>query len=188
MYYPTQESTLLFTWTKHALEEFHREFVREAKIELEELEVQEVNVSSAVLKVAAYHCGSQCDKPNKEFMLCCWKEMDPQKYLKEGKEMNKCALDPGPPGTLYWTCINYTSLLELQHCQKQQQAFDKYVLDKLGWVRPKVGQLSKVTKVKTNRPIPENPYHSWERLSPNPPVEGELKPTKYRSQMFFWSW
>ncbi|GCB74370.1 hypothetical protein scyTo_0003460 [Scyliorhinus torazame] len=38
--------------------------------ELKELNVQEVNVSSAVLKAATHHYGSQCDKPNKEFMLC----------------------------------------------------------------------------------------------------------------------
>jgi len=53
----------------------------------------QVNVSSAVLKAAAHHYGSQCDKPNKEFMLCRWEEKDPRKCLKEGKLVNECAVN-----------------------------------------------------------------------------------------------
>ncbi|MGH0126558.1 UNVERIFIED_CONTAM: hypothetical protein FKN15_037849, partial [Acipenser sinensis] len=51
-----------------------------------------VNVSSAVLKAAAHHYGSQCDKANKEFMLCRWEEKDPRKCLNEGRKVNECAL------------------------------------------------------------------------------------------------
>ncbi|KFW81711.1 NADH dehydrogenase [ubiquinone] 1 alpha subcomplex subunit 8, partial [Manacus vitellinus] len=92
------------------------------------------------------------------------------------------------PFTEYWTCIDYTNLLELRRCRKQQAAFDNCVLDKLGWVRPDLGELSKVTKVKTDRPLPENPYHSRPRPEPNPPIEGELKPSRFGSRFFFWSW
>lgn len=53
----------------------------------------QVKVSSAVLKAAAHHYGAQCDKPNKEFMLCRWEEKDPRRCLEEGKLVNKCALD-----------------------------------------------------------------------------------------------
>lgn len=31
-----------------------------------------------------------------------------------------------------------------RHCRQQQAKFDQCVLDKLGWVRPDLGQLSKV--------------------------------------------
>ncbi|XP_029468893.1 NADH dehydrogenase [ubiquinone] 1 alpha subcomplex subunit 8 isoform X2 [Rhinatrema bivittatum] len=118
---------------------------------LEELEVKEVKVSSAVLKGAAHHYGSQCDKINKEFMLCRWEEKDPRKCLKEGQKVNECALDffrkikihCAEPFTEYWTCLDYTNMLELRRCRKQQQAFDNCVLDKLGWVRPDLGELSK---------------------------------------------
>uniref|UniRef100_A0A8D0DME5 NADH dehydrogenase [ubiquinone] 1 alpha subcomplex subunit 8 n=1 Tax=Salvator merianae TaxID=96440 RepID=A0A8D0DME5_SALMN len=162
----------------------------------EELEVQEVNVSSAVLKAAAHHFGSQCDKSNKEFMLCRWEEKDPRKCLDEGKAVNKCALEffryrlkvhCAEPFTQYWTCIDYYGHQELRRCRKQQQVFDDCVLDKLGWERPDLGQLSKVTKVKTDRPIPENPYHSRSRPPPNAPVEGDLQPAKYGSRKFFWN-
>lgn len=53
----------------------------------------QVKVSSSVLKAAAHHYGAQCDKPNKEFMLCRWEEKDPRRCLEEGKLVNKCALD-----------------------------------------------------------------------------------------------
>ncbi|NXJ04897.1 NDUA8 dehydrogenase, partial [Odontophorus gujanensis] len=92
------------------------------------------------------------------------------------------------PFTEYWTCIDYSNLQELRRCRKQQAVFDNCVLEKLGWMRPDLGQLSKVTKVKTDRPIPENAYHSRPRPEPNPPVEGELKPSPFGSRLFFWSW
>ncbi|XP_009567823.2 NADH dehydrogenase [ubiquinone] 1 alpha subcomplex subunit 8 [Cuculus canorus] len=163
---------------------------------LEELDVPEVRVSSAVLKAAAHHYGAQCDRPNKEFMLCRWEEKDPRKCLREGRQVNQCALDffrkikahCAEPFTEYWTCIDYSNLQELRRCRKQQAVFDNCVLEKLGWVRPDLGQLSKVTKVKTDRPLPENPYHSRPRPEPNPPIEGELKPSTYGSRLFFWSW
>lgn len=49
------------------------------------------------------------------------------------------------PFTEYWTCIDYTNLQELRRCRKQQAVFDNCVLEKLGWVRPDLGDLSKVT-------------------------------------------
>ncbi|XP_059116153.1 NADH dehydrogenase [ubiquinone] 1 alpha subcomplex subunit 8 [Peromyscus eremicus] len=162
---------------------------------LEELKVEEVKVSSAVLKAAAHHYGAQCDKANKEFMLCRWEEKDPRRCLQEGKLVNSCALDffrkvkrhCAEPFTEYWTCLDYSNLQMFRHCRKQQAKFDKCVLDNLGWVRPDLGELSKVTKVKTERPLPENPYHSRERPEPNPVIEGELKPAKHGSRFFFWT-
>jgi len=49
------------------------------------------------------------------------------------------------PFTEYWTCIDYTNLQEFRRCRKQQAEFDNCVLEKLGWVRPDLGELSKVT-------------------------------------------
>ncbi|XP_062410755.1 NADH dehydrogenase [ubiquinone] 1 alpha subcomplex subunit 8 [Sardina pilchardus] len=163
---------------------------------LQDLNVEEVNVSSAVLKAAAHHYGSQCDKPNKEFMLCRWEEKDPRKCLDEGRKVNECAIqffrqikgNCPEVFTDYWTCLDYSNLHELRRCRKQQAEFDNCVLEKLGWQRPDLGELSKVTKVTTSRPIPENPYCSRERPEPNAPIEGPLVPAKYGSRMFFWNW
>ncbi|XP_018432480.1 PREDICTED: NADH dehydrogenase [ubiquinone] 1 alpha subcomplex subunit 8 [Nanorana parkeri] len=162
----------------------------------EELSVREINVSSAVLKAAAHHYGSQCDKPNKEFMLCRWEEKDPRKCLKESKRVNECALEffrrvkghCAEPFNEYWTCIDSSDIQDLSRCRKQQTVFDNCVLDKLGWTRPDLGELSKVTKVKTDRPLPENVYQSRERPEPIPPIEEELKPSRFGSKLFFWPW
>nr|XP_058158417.1 NADH dehydrogenase [ubiquinone] 1 alpha subcomplex subunit 8 isoform X3 [Dasypus novemcinctus] len=91
------------------------------------------------------------------------------------------------PFTEYWTCIDYSNLQLFRYCRKQQAKFDECVLDKLGWVRPDLGELSKVTKVETDRPLPENPYHSRPRPEPNPDIEGDLKPAKHGSRLFFWT-
>lgn len=48
--------------------------------------------------------------------------------------------------TEYWTCVDYSNLAELRHCRQQQRAFDSCVLDKLGWERPELGDLSKVSR------------------------------------------
>lgn len=48
------------------------------------------------------------------------------------------------PFTEYWTCIDYSGLQLFRQCRKQQAKFDDCVLDKLGWVRPDLGELSKV--------------------------------------------
>lgn len=48
------------------------------------------------------------------------------------------------PFTEYWTCIDYSNLQLFRRCRKQQAKFDECVLDKLGWVRPDLGELSKV--------------------------------------------
>ncbi|XP_063172047.1 NADH dehydrogenase [ubiquinone] 1 alpha subcomplex subunit 8 [Candoia aspera] len=163
---------------------------------LEELDVPELPVGTAVLKAGAHHYGSQCDRINKEFMLCRWEERDPRKCLKEGRAVSQCAVDffrqiklhCATPFTNYWTCIDDSEMLEFRHCRKQQQLFDDCVLEKLGWVRPDLGQLAKVTKVETDRPIPENPCHSRSRPPPNPPAEGEYKPARYGNRGIFWSW
>lgn len=46
--------------------------------------------------------------------------------------------------TEYWTCLDYSNLAELRQCRKQQKEFDSCVLEKLGWERPDLGDLSKV--------------------------------------------
>uniref|UniRef100_A0A8D2DLL4 NADH dehydrogenase [ubiquinone] 1 alpha subcomplex subunit 8 n=1 Tax=Sciurus vulgaris TaxID=55149 RepID=A0A8D2DLL4_SCIVU len=162
---------------------------------LEQLKVEEVKVSSTVLKAAAPHYGAQCDKPNKEFMLCRWEEKDPRRCLEEVKMVNKCALQffrqikchCAEPFTAYWTCIDHSGLQLFRYCRKQQAKFEDCVLDKLGWVQPDLEELSKVTKVQTDRPLRENPYHSRARPEPNPETEGDLKTAKHGRRLFFWT-
>ena len=59
------------------------------------------------------------------------------------------------PFTEYWTCIDYSGLQLFRRCRKQQAQFDECVLDKLGWVRPDLGELSKVTWFPAGLSLPE---------------------------------
>ena len=59
------------------------------------------------------------------------------------------------PFTEYWTCIDYSGLQLFRRCRKQQAQFDECVLDKLGWVRPDLGELSKVTWFPTGLSLTE---------------------------------
>lgn len=79
-------------------------------------------MSSAILKASAHHYGSQCDKANKEFMLCRWEEKDPRKCLKEGMKVNECALNffryltllPVCPDfcfKIFKICVNYEHIV-----------------------------------------------------------------------------
>lgn len=56
------------------------------------------------------------------------------------------------PFTEYWTCIDYSGLQLFRRCRKQQAKFDECVLDKLGWVRPDLGELSKVRRCSAHAP------------------------------------
>ena len=63
---------------------------------------------------------------------------------------------------------------QILHCHKEQAKFHEWVLDKQGWVRADIRELSTVTKVKTDRTLLENPYHSRPRPEPNPEIEGNF--------------
>ncbi|XFG15135.1 hypothetical protein AB1E19_018759 [Capra hircus] len=107
----------------------------------------------------------ECSKPKKELMLCSW-EKDPRQCLEEGKLLNQCAQPNKVESfTEYWTCSDYSDLQQFLHCHKEPAK-----------------ELSKVTKVKTDRTLP---YHSRPRPEPNPEIESNLKPAKHGSHLFF---
>lgn len=61
--------------------------------------------------------------------------------------------------TKYWSCLDYTNLEELRRCRKEQQVFDECVLDKLGWERPDLGNLSKVSQIMRSQKLPKLLFH-----------------------------
>ncbi|KAJ8035676.1 NADH dehydrogenase [ubiquinone] 1 alpha subcomplex subunit 8 [Holothuria leucospilota] len=168
------------------------------KIELppeEEYSFPEVPLTSASLISAGHHLGRQCDKANKEFMLCKAEEEDPRKCLREGKEVSRCAFaffnqireNCAESFTEYWTCVD-NSQHDLYKCRKQQGVFDKCAFDKLGWVRPEMGDLNQVTVVKTERPKPvlDADVPTPEK-SPKPQIPEDLKAPRLGSKVFFFS-
>ena len=98
----------------------------------EDLKVEEVNVTSAVLLAGASHYEKHCKKINEKFMNCRIDTKDPRKCLSEGREVTKCALEffrivkgtCHEPFTEYWTCLDYNNQ-KYRFCRKPQKVFDQ---------------------------------------------------------------
>lgn len=108
-------------------------------IEFKDLDVEEVEITSAVLTGGAHHLGQYCDKDFKNFMGCRYGYKDPRKCLDEGKQATKCALEffkklkdeCNDVFTKHWTCLDYNNQ-EFAYCRATQKKFDACVLEKLG--------------------------------------------------------
>lgn len=113
-------------------------------ITAEQLEVDELKVTSAVLVGAAHHYGAYCGKENDTFMECRIDHKDPRKCLEEGKKVTSCATEffkkvkgsCNEEFTEYWTCLDYKNQ-EMPRCRKTQAAFDDCMAQKLNLHRAK---------------------------------------------------
>ena len=106
----------------------------------EELDVEELDVTSAVLMAGAHHLGKQCDDDFKKFMACRYDTRDPRKCLEEGRKVTGCALgffktvkaNCNDEFAKYWACLDHNNQ-EFGHCRKPQGLYDSCLLEKLGW-------------------------------------------------------
>ena len=97
----------------------------------QDLEADELDVTSAVLMGAAHHYGKHCERPNEAFMECRTDTKDPRKCLTEGREVTRCALDffrsvkgsCNDVFTEHWTCLDDNNQ-NFRACRKTQKAFD----------------------------------------------------------------
>ena len=104
----------------------------------QQLDVEELNVTSAVLMAAAHHYGAQCEKQNDAFMECRIEHKDPRKCLKEGKEVTQCAVNffkmvkgsCNEEFTKHWTCLDYRNQ-DFDRCRNTQEKFDTCMAEKL---------------------------------------------------------
>lgn len=104
----------------------------------EQLNVDELKVTSALLMGAAHHYGEYCAKENEAFMECRIEHKDPRKCLKEGREVTQCALSffkkvkesCNEEFTNYWTCLDYKNQ-DFSRCRRDQAPFDGCMLEKL---------------------------------------------------------
>ena len=110
----------------------------------EQLEVEELKVTSALLVGAAHHYGSYCSKQNDAFMECRIDSKDPRKCLEEGKKVTSCAKEfftkvkggCHEEFTEYWTCLDYKNQ-DMSRCRKPQKVYDTCMAEKLSIHRPK---------------------------------------------------
>lgn len=109
-----------------------------SEITTEQLEVEELKVTSALLVGAAHHFGAYCEKQNDAFMECRIDHKDPRKCLEVGKNVTSCAKEffskikggCNEEFTEFWTCLDYKNQ-DSSRCRKSQKVFDSCMASKL---------------------------------------------------------
>ena len=109
-----------------------------ASVKPQDLDVKELEVTSAVLMGGAHHFGSYCEKQNEDFMECRVEHKDPRKCLKEGKAVTQCAINfftkikgsCNEEFTKHWTCLEYNNQT-FSKCEKTQKVYDQCMLENL---------------------------------------------------------
>lgn len=104
----------------------------------EQLQVDELKVTSALLVGSAHHYGAYCSKENDAFMDCRIDNKDPRKCLEQGKNVTSCAKEffkkikgsCNEEFTEHWTCLDYKNQ-ELHRCRGTQKTFDNCMANKL---------------------------------------------------------
>jgi len=139
---------------------------------MEELTVQEVNVSSPVLRASAMHFGKYCDEQSKEYMLCKGELKDPRKCLDAGKEVTACALEffrkvkktCKDEVEWYAKCIEWNSkMLMFTFCRPEQKVYNACMKEN-GFERAHFGYFTQVRVHDSARPRPEYKYKHYEKL------------------------
>ncbi|CAE6425574.1 unnamed protein product [Rhizoctonia solani] len=120
--------------------------------------VDEIGVTSAPLKSAAFFIGAHCKEYNDDFMLCKKESPDPANCLKEGRRVTRCAADLiekmrascAATYDAHWQCLEnnnqvYHHLLNLDgtnfpphtikefyKCRKPERKLNECVFENLG--------------------------------------------------------
>merc|ERR1711939_837081 len=101
--------------------------------------VDELGVSSAPPKSAAFFLGAHCKDYNEDFMLCKQENRDPKHCLKEGRRVTRCAQDLiaklrencGTEFTKHWECLEMHNQ-QYERCRSVETPLNTCVFDKLG--------------------------------------------------------
>lgn len=134
----------------------------------DDLEQEEVPLSTAALKAGAFHFAKSCELENNEFVLCRRELNDPRKCLAEGKVVTNCALNffkkvkesCYDEFQVYANCVDKSSsCFDLTKCRRTQAVFDNCMKEKLGINRPPYDYFSKpfVHDSLRAKPEPEAP-------------------------------
>ncbi|KAK9897496.1 NADH dehydrogenase, alpha subcomplex, subunit 8 [Cystobasidium minutum MCA 4210] len=102
-------------------------------------QVDELGVTSAPLKSAAFFIGAHCKPYNEDFMLCKSENRDPEHCLKEGRRVTRCARDLinklrencAAEFDAHWNCLEKNNQ-ELYLCRKVEKPLNKCVFEKMG--------------------------------------------------------
>jgi len=129
----------------------------------EEMTVQEITISSPVLRAAATYLGKYCDEKCKEYELCRVEEADPRKCLGEGKEVTACGIEffqkvkntCADELTTFAKCIDWNSWnMNFEYCRKEQAIWNACMFEKLGQRKPDFGHFAQLRLHESKRPRP----------------------------------
>ncbi|ODN00211.1 NADH dehydrogenase [ubiquinone] 1 alpha subcomplex subunit 8 [Orchesella cincta] len=162
----------------------------------EELEVQDVALSSPFLKAGALHMGKQCEAENNEFMLCRMEEKDPRKCINEGKVVTSCAMkffqvvkrNCAQEFYNFAMCLDRGSQdMSYDFCRKTQTIFDDCMKEKAGIERPGYGYFCepRIHETKRPQPMPEPPPVYPDALVEPPSDDIPRQPSKYQGRPIF---
>ncbi|KAG5729890.1 NADH-ubiquinone oxidoreductase 20.8 kDa subunit [Termitomyces sp. T112] len=101
--------------------------------------VDEVGVTSAPLKSAAFFIGAYCKEYNEDFMLCKAEDRNPEHCLKEGRRVTRCATDLInkmrenclEQFQAHWNCLEKNNQ-EYYLCRKPERSLNACMFEKLG--------------------------------------------------------
>ncbi|KIY51658.1 NADH dehydrogenase, alpha subcomplex, subunit 8 [Fistulina hepatica ATCC 64428] len=101
--------------------------------------VEELGVTSAPLKSAAFFIGSHCQAYNEDFMLCKAENPDPAHCLLEGRRVTRCARDMiekmrancNDVWSKHWECLERENH-EYYRCRDAERPLNKCMFEKLG--------------------------------------------------------
>ncbi|KAH7091715.1 NADH dehydrogenase, alpha subcomplex, subunit 8 [Auriculariales sp. MPI-PUGE-AT-0066] len=101
--------------------------------------VDEIGVTSAPLKSAAFFIGKFCQAYNDDFMQCKAESRDPAHCLKEGRRVTRCATELlsklrencETEWNKHWDCLENRNH-EFYRCRQAETALNNCVLAKLG--------------------------------------------------------
>ncbi|KAJ7571802.1 hypothetical protein C8J56DRAFT_145879 [Mycena floridula] len=121
----------------------------------EDQKFQELGVTSAPLKSAAFFLGSYCKEYNEDFMLCKAENRDPSHCLKEGRRVTRCAADLITKMretcleqfNAHWECLENNNQYYYT-CREPEKALNSCIFEKLG-----------LTKTIPGTPPNETPVH-----------------------------
>ncbi|THU91913.1 Ndufa8, NADH-ubiquinone oxidoreductase complex I 19kd subunit [Dendrothele bispora CBS 962.96] len=120
--------------------------------------VQELGLTSAPLKSAAFFIGAYCKEFNEDFMLCKAENREPSHCLKEGRRVTRCATDlinKMRENCLsqfqeHWNCLERNNQ-EYYMCRKPERTLNACMFEKLG-----------LTKTIPGAPAGQKPIHEVE--------------------------
>ncbi|CAH0400530.1 unnamed protein product [Chilo suppressalis] len=155
---------------------------------MEELDTQEVNVSTATLMSAAPYLGKSCENVNSEYMLCRQELNDPRACIKIGKMVTACAMQVFrrikaeclEEFNQYANCVEKSSGdFVFKNCRKTQMVFDGCMFEKCQLRRPHFGYFCRGRVHRTSSPEPAAPPCPCHSPVPDPtPSLPDCKPRK----------